>query len=502
MVTFKTKELRSGIQYFSFCFFLLTAFFSIGYYHGDEHYQIIEFAGLKLGTHQPHELAWEFKEKLRSAFLPSLAFVQISIYKYLGVHDPYAQMKIIRIITALFSFTGITIFIRKTEALLDQPQLKLFYSFFSYLLWFIPFLAVRYSSETWSGIFFLIGLSFLISETSKTTSTFWVGVFFGLSFVCRYQMGIGVASVVIWLIVIKQYSLRELLKPLLGIIIITLLGIALDSWFYGEFTISWLYYFKATLLAAGEQDFGSSPWYFYLKQLLFYPNVVVGILMITSFILLLTKKPKSVLIWIWIPFIAVHSLIPHKEERFIFPIAFTVALIISLGVEVSLFYLKKYKYAKTFLLSIGISFLMVNFVALFALSFKPAGIGRMAISKYLHDNYGNHSINLIYCSWASPYDPWHGLNAKFYLEKDYRGYRISNLCELNDSLIDSSRKTFLAIRRVDLKVTDCEKNIESLGFKLVKESTPSWVASLNNYYKGYDNEVIIMLFSRESNDKN
>lgn len=53
--------------------FFITAWKSDGYYHADEHYQLIEFAGKILGTHQPEELAWEYNARLRPALQPTIA---------------------------------------------------------------------------------------------------------------------------------------------------------------------------------------------------------------------------------------------------------------------------------------------------------------------------------------------------------------------------------------------------------------------------------------------
>ena len=44
-----------GIIALAIVIYGITAWNSHGYYHADEHYQIIEFAGEKLGTHDAHE---------------------------------------------------------------------------------------------------------------------------------------------------------------------------------------------------------------------------------------------------------------------------------------------------------------------------------------------------------------------------------------------------------------------------------------------------------------
>ena len=64
---------------------IITAIYSTGYYYADEHYQVIEFAGYKLGTHQPDELAWEFAYKLRPALQPAICYVLIKTASALGI---------------------------------------------------------------------------------------------------------------------------------------------------------------------------------------------------------------------------------------------------------------------------------------------------------------------------------------------------------------------------------------------------------------------------------
>src|SRR5919206_4106439 len=58
-------------------FHLVAAYFNAGYYHYDEHFQILEFANYKLGRVPAESLAWEFHEKIRPWFQPAMAYVLI-----------------------------------------------------------------------------------------------------------------------------------------------------------------------------------------------------------------------------------------------------------------------------------------------------------------------------------------------------------------------------------------------------------------------------------------
>ena len=134
--------------------YTLTAFFSIGYFNADEHYQIIEFAGVIDGTNNTSNLPWEYSKKIRSIIQPTIAFAIFKVSSFFSITDPYSKAFILRLITALLSVFVITNFIKEAKRFISSKHWIVFY-FLSYFLWFLPFINVRFSSETWSGLFFL-----------------------------------------------------------------------------------------------------------------------------------------------------------------------------------------------------------------------------------------------------------------------------------------------------------------------------------------------------------
>ena len=50
-------------------------FFSTGFQHFDEHFQILEFVNLKWGGIRGESLAWEYREKIRPWFQPWLFYL-------------------------------------------------------------------------------------------------------------------------------------------------------------------------------------------------------------------------------------------------------------------------------------------------------------------------------------------------------------------------------------------------------------------------------------------
>jgi|SRR5690606_41444091 phosphatidylinositol glycan class B len=69
--------------------YVTAAWNNVGYYHADEHYQLIEFSGLKLGWNSEENLAWEYHSMIRPTFLVWVCYIILDLFKSLGVADPY-----------------------------------------------------------------------------------------------------------------------------------------------------------------------------------------------------------------------------------------------------------------------------------------------------------------------------------------------------------------------------------------------------------------------------
>src|SRR5688572_24767330 len=91
--------------------YLITAWFSIGFHHFDEHYQILEFAGYKIGFNAADNLAWEFPSQIRPGLQPFLAFVLIKLLSLIQITDPFIQAFFIRCVSAAFSLLCIRFFV-------------------------------------------------------------------------------------------------------------------------------------------------------------------------------------------------------------------------------------------------------------------------------------------------------------------------------------------------------------------------------------------------------
>jgi Alg9-like mannosyltransferase family. len=127
---------------------LISAIFTIGYYHPDEHYQIIEFAEMKLGHISPMDLPWEYQAGIRPMLQPFICYLSFKFLSFFGITDPYQLSLFLRLLTAFYAAVVVSSFVKNTQYLIN-PGLLLIYKPLSYFIWFIPFLSTRFSSETW-----------------------------------------------------------------------------------------------------------------------------------------------------------------------------------------------------------------------------------------------------------------------------------------------------------------------------------------------------------------
>ena len=474
--------------------YVITAWNSHGFYHADEHYQVIEFAGYKLGTHAPEELAWEFKAQSRQAIQPAIAYLVFKSLEVFQIDNPYHQAFVLRFLSVALALWAITFFVKHTKKSIPHGALRKVYSILSYFLWFIPFISTRFSSETWSGLLFLIALTFFMKDSVSKRNAMTIGFFFGLSFLFRFQIAFAILGFGLWLIFINRTTWAYVFRIFIAFCAALLIGVMIDSWFYETFVFTpWNYFYKQ-LIEGVVDSFGTSPWYSYVDHLWHYPGFFIGASIILSLLILLFSKPKHYVLWILIPFIAGHSLIGHKEVRFLFPLVYLCPLLLMLGYQSVISLVKNNIVQRIINYSLVSVFLIINSLGVMAMGQKSAGIGRMTITKYIHDKYGEGPINVIFCLWANPYNPWHAVPIKFYLEDGYDELKISNLCELNDTLLKEDAVNLVVIRKRDKQNKTCAQFLNNERLVFETQSIPKWIENLNEIYNGIDNQNILELY--------
>lgn len=452
----------------------ITAYYSIGYIHADEHYQIIEFAGLLDGTNQTTDLAWEFDRQIRPTIQPIIAHLVLRACDFSSIDNPYTKAFILRLITALLAVLSILFFTNSAKKFIEKKYWKVFL-ILSYFIWFLPFINVRFSSETWSGLALLVGVSLLIKDKLTRKTFVLAGLILGFSFLLRFQIAVAVFGLVLWLLFIAKEKISNLAWMISAGFFVVFLGFLIDSWFYGDSVFVFWNYLKVNLIEGAAASFGVSPWYQYFLLIGYYALPPIGLLILVSFLYVVYKKLKSIFIWIAVPFVLIHIFIGHKELRFLYPIINFLPIIFILAIQS--FNWKIVSNVRRKLLQISIVFLLVlNLVGLLYVSTIPAGLSsRVKISEYIYQLGIEKQINLYCFNKSNPYYPW-GLSTNFYFQ-DNLEIRELDFVE-KSSFLKNKKKNILVIDLKDIEDIDIQKFITNNNMIEICKSSPKFLIPL------------------------
>ena len=339
-VHLREQELLLGVQ---LAVTLLTAWSSVTFFHPDEHFQILEFLGLKLGFTEARELPWEFAAQIRPWLQPAIYYVIAKPLLLLGLTDRFMLAFVLRALSGLLAFAALRSLVRTSAPWLQDVHARRWSLQFLTLAGFLPYLAVRTSSENLTTSFFLLGFSVLMrgraAETrSSNTPTelrdaLVAGVLFGLAFECRFQSAILIAGMLAWLVVISRARSRVVLAVSIGALLPLVAALFIDHWGYGVWSFPPADYLRVNLIEGVAAQYGTKPFHGYLHITL--PNIMAPVVFLLNLGLIVCwlRRPRHVISWLTLPFIAVHSVLAHKEERFLFPLAQLSLLAAALALE-------------------------------------------------------------------------------------------------------------------------------------------------------------------------
>ena len=312
---------------------LVAAVQSDGYFQLDEHFQTLEFAGFKLGRTPEDSLPWEYRAHMRAWLQPALYTVAVRAAEAVGIDDPFIQALGLRLLSGLAFWLGLRTLLRSAWLLLPDAQPRRMGVRLSWLCFFVPFLAVRTSSETLGTACFLLGLAALVRAAARAGPPLPLllaaGAAFGLAFQFRFAVGVMVAGVVAWAFLWRRLRAPDALWLGLGVLPTLVLGALVDRWGYGVWELPALRYLAQNLghgVAAAR--FGALPVYGYL--ILAVQHVLAPLLLFAfaGVVAAWMRRPDHLLTAATLPFVAVHTLLAHKELRFLLPVAVLAPLLL------------------------------------------------------------------------------------------------------------------------------------------------------------------------------
>ncbi|MFT6716746.1 MAG: phosphatidylinositol glycan class B [Saprospiraceae bacterium] len=459
-------KLEKRVYIISALSFILAAVFSTGYHHFDEHFQILEFAGLKLGMTEAQNLPWEFREQMRPAIQPGLTVLLYKTLSFFGMSSPFTFTLFTRLLTALLSFTAVHFIYLHFKAEFISEQIKKWFLYFSFLLWIIVYNGVRFSSENWSELLFLtVFLLYFKKEQKNSLQFFTMGLLMGFSFLFRYQTAVMTVGFFAWMLFINKEKIANLLVLSTGVIGVIAIGVLIDKWYYGEWVFSAWNYFEQNILLGKTEFSGTSPWYWYFTQTLLQGIPPLSILLICGVLGYLALFKKTAVTWIVFPFLLIHFLIAHKEIRFFYPVLFLVPyMMMKMIQKLNEGKLQGLIQRKGFTVFMKVVF-FANHLFLILVVFKPAD-SNISLYKTLYFDYQEPTT--LYFLEKNPYVRVRDIH--LYKRKDLNMVQIVDVGEIPEN---SPTKSIVVFTN--------RNNPE--GFenthKLIYKSFPSWMSHFN-----------------------
>ena len=446
--TFKKNKPAMAMSVIVLFFFSWVAVNSHGYYHPDEHFQLIEFAGLKLGWNETSDLAWEYNEQIRPTIQVVIATAVIGSLQSLGMENPYQIGIVLRLLSAILSLLCFLFLLRYLLPTLKNKQTWLLLFIAALGFWFMPYVTGRFSSEAWSGMLLLPIIAWSLNKELFQKHALGLGLLLGFSFYFRFQMAFAFAGWVLWVLLILKPG-KSFWKCVLGVAIAAAVSTLSDFWFYENWVFTPWQYFKQNIINDVAASFGTSPWYFYFEGFMKGPGRIAGPFIIFSFIYFLIKKPKSQLMWLIIPFIVCHSLIGHKELRFMFPLVFLIPVIFA-EVFTEIWMSSNRKLVLKSIVGLLLAGLFIsNTIGLVMVANKPGGLGRVEVSRYIHEHYPEEPVMLHAVRLSNPYHPYRPLVANFYVQDNVAWTDYNSLREMRNAKLSKDTAHLFAYRVVD-----------------------------------------------------
>jgi GPI mannosyltransferase 3 len=337
-----------------------SAWFNRGFLSYDEHFQILEFAWYKLGRAPAETLAWEFREQMRPGLQPLMAAWAARGLEAVGLFTPFVLAFLLRLASGLLAvWVSLALATRVLPEVRSQ-RLKVVLVAGTLFLWFLPFSHVRFSSDNWGGLLFFAGLCLLLDAVGEAEAAAtgagaedltagglvgrshppWsvaaaagAGLLWGLAFFCRYQIGFAIAGGGCWLVFVRRARAAVTAAAALSFLTACAACTLADKWLYGAWVFTPYEYVRANLIEGKAAGFGVEPWWFYGGQILLFlippfSVVLVGLLGAAAW-----HCRRHLLVWTTLPFLVGHSLIGHKEVRFLVPITYALVPLLVLAAD-------------------------------------------------------------------------------------------------------------------------------------------------------------------------
>jgi GPI mannosyltransferase 3 len=404
---------------------LVAAYFSLSYWQFDEHFQLLEPLNEKLGRTPHAELGSEFFMHMRPYVEIGFLYGVSKLFGGVLGHSPIWLERLFRLLASL---GGLWVCVRMLSVL--QAELRTSFArraaaFGLLLYWPIVFMHARISAEAVAGTLFWAGW-LGCRRKSATKSMLLSGLLIGIAFMLRIQVVLAMAGLGLWLLLVRT-PLRGVLTWIGGILLGVGIGVLCDWWGYGVLTFTPWNYFRENILHGMAARFGIEPWWWYFAQATVLLGVVFGALAVLAILWFWARRPMHPAALPTLFFVVGHSLIGHKEERFLLPALPLIPIAIAHALDTLP---DRSAWLARTARGLAYAYLALDIVLLPAMILRPASLP-LYYFKYLDTHYRNGYAVL----WDER-DPllMGGSLAHYYEPRSYTPERVRSIGELEARL--------------------------------------------------------------------
>lgn len=437
----------------------------VGYFHPDQHFQLVEFSSWQLGEASGATSVWELTSHIRPTLQVYLFSGFIKLCHLCAVHDSYTQLTILRVIfglTGFILFNAIGIYYFK-----DNPKLLYLVLLLINVSWATPYIRTLFSSELASSIVFFGALLLYEQKKEKFLYVLLTGSLFSLTFYLRFQIAFALLGFGFWMLVIERNYAR-LLPMAIGFGIGIGINVGLDYLFYDQLVFTPYEYYRVNIVEGKAAEFGTPSFVWYIVML----TLVIGTPPLSIFLFYYSLKGairqyRQPLVFAVVFFIVGHCLVAHKEERFLFPVVTVLPIICGWGLPSFLdYYQRAQTSVRTLLKGLLLVSVALTVLVLVTLPLNPIS-QTFEFSRKIARTFEG-STPTLYCLNRTPFETESGLPLTFYRRS------VPNISLVKFHNADSLRylkNTWLITTYNDAK--NQFGLIDSLGFKPHLYSSPA-----------------------------
>ncbi|KAM3721906.1 GPI mannosyltransferase [Dirofilaria immitis] len=298
---------------------ILNVFLVRTYFVPDELFQSVEVAHWAI--YGIGYLSWEWMASLRSVFHPFIIALLYFLGHMCAIDSNLFIIQTPRILHALLFALSDYCYYKFARRILPSNAAK--YALLSYLsCWFVWYCAPRTLSNTLETILTLFGLQWYPLSKADLKQVYWPYMSIGLLTILIRPTAILIwIPFGLWHLWRSDSSMKLLLYTCLSCFPVLLFVTVLDSIAYGKLTFTAWNFIRFNVLEGGSNHFGSHPWHWFISQGL--PAVLTIHLIPIFWGMIIAVRNRSIpFVFFYVPalYITVHSLIAHKEHRFLLPI--------------------------------------------------------------------------------------------------------------------------------------------------------------------------------------